>query len=84
MEDSMYNKDNSYIVGRQKKLLVSKSTIQEYPFEWIMRLNSTIGRLYILTHWESVANLENLKNQEIYPHVFGFTCSNDGSANSKL
>ena len=49
-----------------------------------MRLNSTIGGLYILTNCESVANLENLKNQEIYPHVFGFTCSNDGSANSKL
>ena len=52
MENSMYNKDNSHIVGRQKKLLVSKSTIQEYSFEWIMRLNSTNGRLYILTNWE--------------------------------
>ena len=33
MGSSMYNKDNSHIVGRQKELLVSKSTIQEYPFE---------------------------------------------------
>ena len=42
MEHSMYNKDNSHIVGRKKKLLDSKSTIQEYPFEWIMSLNSIL------------------------------------------
>ena len=71
MENSLHNVNKQHVVGERSTPLLSKESIQDYPFEWIMKMTSTRGRLFIWLNWEEISSLDSFKNQEFYKQVFG-------------
>ena len=84
MISSSYNYEVSKQIGRQKEIFLSRKTIILYPFESILKLNSTRGRLYVLFNWKKLVDHPNFKNQINYHHVFGFTLDPESRDINKL
>ena len=53
MESIKNNKDKQNTPGEQQSIFLMKQTIQDKPFECIMKLNSTKGRLYVWYNWRN-------------------------------
>ena len=51
--------------------------------EWIMKLNSTHGRLFVLINWEEITCIPSFINQINYEHIFGFKMDPNEPINSK-
>ena len=79
MENTEANRRKQKIIGEQRNYFLSASTIINYPFESIIKLNSTRGRLFVLKNWENIIDHQNYKAQKEYSHVFGFKNPVDGS-----
>ena len=72
MENTEVNRKKQKLIGEQRNNLLSANSIINYPFESIIKLNSTRGRLHVLKNWEEIINHQNFKSQKEYSHVFGF------------
>ena len=83
MEETDRNKMKESILGEQNNVFLKKETIYLYPFESIMKLNSTRGRLFVVQNWERIVQLPNFVNQSHYSNVFGFRCTSDNGFDSK-
>ena len=83
MEDSDRNREKGIIIGEQKDVFLMKETLKYYPFESLMKLNSTRGRLFVLLNLDKFVQLPNFVNQIQYENVFGFVWDSEISLNSK-
>ena len=72
MENTEVNRKKQKLIGEQRNNLLSANSITNYPFESIIKLNSTRGRLHVLKNWDEIINHQNFKSQKEYSHVFGF------------
>ena len=63
MEETDRNKIKESIIGEQNNVFLKKETIYLYPFESIMKLNSTRGSLFVVQNWERIVQLPNFVNQ---------------------
>ena len=84
IESTKNNKDKQNIPGEQQSIFLMKQTIQDKPFECIMKLSSTKGRLYAWYNLRKFDWLPNFINQTVYKELFGFTYSKDGQWTSKF
>ena len=83
LEWNQENKSKEHLPGRQHNYFFSREIIYKRLFEWMMKLNSTCGRLYVLINWEEIACIPNFINQVSYEHIFGFKVYPDEPLNSK-
>ena len=75
MMDNEENKIKEGIIGEQYEIFLNTETIIAYPFESLMKWNSTKGKLFLIENWEKFWILDNFGNQTMYRHFFGFTHS---------
>ena len=75
MMNSEENKIKEGIIGEQYEIFLDTETIIAYPFESLMKWNSTKGKHFLLENWEKFWILDNFWNQIMYRHIFGFTHS---------
>ena len=66
-------------IGEQRWYFFSQDTVVNYPYECIVVLNSTKGRLHVLYNWEDIANHSNFINQIEYSNVFWFRYPSNGT-----
>ena len=63
-------KSKEHLPGRQHNYFFSREIIYKRLFEWMMKLNSTLVRLYVLINWEEITCILNFINQVSQEHVF--------------
>ena len=83
MEDNRRNREKVGYVGEQCDIFLDWRSIVEYPFESLMKCNSTKARLFILENWEKFVCLANFSNQREYRNVFGFVNRFESNTSSK-
>ena len=72
MEENERNLSKEGTVGEQCDIFLTKESILNYPFETLMKWNSTKARLFVMENWERFVCLASFANQREYKHVFGF------------
>ena len=83
MENNQRNRFKEGTVGEQCDTFLEKETIITYPFESLMKCNSTKSRLFVLENWKRLTCLANFSNQREYRHIFGFINSFESSMSGK-
>ena len=83
MENTEQNISKQHVAGEQSEIFLVKEVIMSSPFESLMKLNSTRGRLFVVMNWEKFTQLPNFKYQEYYSDLFGFKCKEGSLGNSK-
>ena len=83
MENNDINTKKSWVIGEQSEIFLSAETIMSYPFESLMKWNSTKGRLFLLDNWEKFSNMESFGNQTHYGHIFGFVHNENESTKGR-
>ena len=83
MNKPLVNLNNQNIVGWQKDVRFDQAKVEEYPFEALLNLNSTIGRIIAIQNWESLVSHPNFAKQKSYENVFGLIIDNDLKYKSK-
>ena len=83
MERSSINPFGQKVIGWQSGTKYSKDTIYLFPFECILWLNSTSGRMMVLNHWKNLVSHPNFVKQKTWEHVYNFTIESDPKASSK-
>ena len=83
MNKPVINLNGQNVVGWQRDVRYSKDQIEEYPFEALLNLNSSLGRMVTLENWESLISHPNFVKQSSYENVFGFIIDNHSKQTSK-
>ena len=83
LEATLENKEVEYLPGRQRNYFFSKDIINKRLYEWMMKLNSTHGRLFVLINWEEITCIPSHINQINYEHIFEFKIDPNELINSK-
>ena len=83
LEVTSENKEAEYLPGRQHNFFINKDIINKRLFEWMMKLNSTHGRLFVLINWEEITCISCFINQINYEHIFGFKIDPNEPINNK-
>ena len=66
------NLKNKSIIGWQQKEFLSNKLIFEFPFEVLMRLNSTRGRLLACKNYEELTSISSFVYQKSFESLFRF------------
>ena len=83
MNKPVINLNGQNVVGWQRDVRYSKDQIEEYLFEALLNLNSSLGRMVTLENWESLISHPNFVKQSSYENVFGFIIDNHSKQTSK-
>ena len=83
LEENDFNRQKEHLPGEQKLFFVGKQSIEERLFEYIIKINSTRGRLYVILNWEKLICMPGFNHQKYYDNVFGFQYLDEGDCSSK-
>ena len=77
------NNDNQKVIGWQANQSYPTDIINDTPFEAILSINWTQGRLFVLENWKRIITHSNFLLQSSYENVFGFKIENRENILSK-
>ena len=78
------NQKGHRVVGWQCDVSYKEELIYKFPFEWILSLNSSSGRMMALNNWEALISNPSFIKHKSYNNVFGFILEDDERIKSKL
>ena len=77
------NSRNEHVIGFQYKTKLSESVISDFLFDAVLGLNSTMGRLYVLEHYNELSSHPGFVKTKTVSNVFGFSLATDDDVHSK-
>ena len=72
------------LVGSQTGEMYTEKMIMDFPFEAIMRVKSTLGRLKVLYHSDELSSLPDLSKLESMKRIIGVSHKSEISNNGNL
>ena len=83
MSHTQLNSRMESVVGFQYRNKLTKQAIIDFPFDAIIVLNSSLGRLYIIENYNQLTSHPDFIKTRTSGHIFGFSLSNNDEVNSK-
>ena len=83
LSKSFINSKNQKIIGWQSNQSNAKDMVFKRPFDALISINCTIGKLIVLENWKRLVAHSNFLLQSNYDKAFGFQIKNRESISSK-
>ena len=77
MSHTELNSRKESVAGFQYRNKLTKQTIIDFPFDAMIAMNSSLGRLYIIDNYNKLTSHPDLVKTRTSGHIFGFSLTNN-------